>query len=116
MTDSISMPRQPDFGASRGLIRAELEQAIRARGLRRFAILHTVGEGRFYPNGMEERSGDVMDEEGRIWMFWTAWDPVREEVTLQDWEEAHPSSSLKRTRGYAQARRELGLDEAEPTP
>src|SRR3712207_8089593 len=106
MTDSISMPRQTDFGASRGLIRAELERAIEERGLRRFAILETVGEGRFYPNGMEERSGDVMDQAGRVWLFWTGWDPIRERIVIQDWVEADVVPALKQTKSYARARRE----------
>ena len=85
-------------------------QAIVERGLTRFAIFDTVGEGRFYPNGMEERSGDVLNEDGRVWFFWTSWDPVRERVTLRVWEEEELVAPLATSASYARARHELGLD------
>jgi hypothetical protein len=114
MTDSLSKFKQPHVEVSRDAIRGALERAIQERGLRHFAMLDTVGEGRFFPNGMEERSGEVMDQDGRVWMFWTSWDPIREQLTIRDWEEADLVPSLTATRGYARARRELGLDEDEP--
>lgn len=110
MTDSLPTSKRPNLQAPRSAIREALERAILERGLTRFAIVDTVGEGRSYPNGMEERSGDVMDQDGRVWMFWTAWDPVRQRVTIRTWEEVDLVPSLTASKGYARARRELGLD------
>ncbi len=111
MIDSMSASKQSAHDVPGDEIRQALERAIRDRGLRRFAILDSVGEGLFYPNGMEQRSGDVMDQDGRIWMFWTAWDPIRKLVTIRDWEEAAVIPALMATRGYVRARQQLGLEE-----
>ena len=110
MTDSLSTSKPMDVQARRAAIRGALEGAIAERGLTRFAIIETVGEGRFYPNGMEERSGDVLNEDGRVWFFWTAWDPEREQVTLRVWEPEDPVPALTTSKVYQRARRELGLD------
>jgi hypothetical protein len=107
MSDVSAMPGVSPPGAS---IRAALERAVAERQPLRFAIVETVGEGRFYPNGMEERSGDVLTEDGRVWLFWTGWDSERGRVVIREWVEEDDPGALVRTPAFARARRALGLD------
>jgi hypothetical protein len=96
--------------AARDVQRAALRAAIAERGLSRFAVFDTTVEGRIYPNGVDEVSGSVLNDDGRIWFFWTDWDENRQAVTLRHWEEEPMTPLLTSGREYARARRELGLD------
>ena len=108
MSDTASFTRV-DPETQRAAIRA----AIAARGLSRFALFDTTIEGRIYPNGVEEKSGCVLNEDGRVWSFWTDWDDVRQQVTIKYWDEEPITPRLAHGREYARARRELGLDSPE---
>lgn len=63
-----------------------LERLVRARGLKRFALFFVTGEGEYLPNGEEEQSGYVIDEQGQTYSFWTGWDDQVGEVTFTEWE------------------------------
>lgn len=90
--------------------RSALRAALIAHGLHRFAVFGTSVEGRIYPNGIEERSGSVLNEDGRIWFFWTGWDEERQAVFIDEWIEEEPTPRLTSGREYEQARRQLGLE------
>jgi hypothetical protein len=93
----------------RGAYRATLAALIRARGLDRFAPFATSVEGRIYPNGMDETSGLVVDERGRVFFFWTGWDQARGAPTLRMWDEVDPSKV--NPAAYRRARQQVGLDD-----
>jgi len=96
--------------APRETQRAGVRAAIEARGLDRFALYDTCVEGRVYPNGVDEVSGFVLNEDGRIWFFWTGWDDERQVVTIRHWDEEPITPLLTSGREYDRARRELGFD------
>ena len=104
-TDTDYPPRAP-----REVQRALLRAAIARRGLSRFAIFDICVEGRIYPNGFDEVSGSVLNEDGRIWFFWTGWDDERQAVTIRHWDEEPITPLLTSGPEYERARRELGLD------
>jgi len=69
-----------------------LERLIRGQNVGRHAFFFVSGEGITMPNGVEEESGYVIDEQARIFSFWLGWDEVRGEPVLETWErvEAEP--------------------------
>jgi hypothetical protein len=89
--------------------RAALRSAVEGLGLKRFAFFGTSIEGKIYPDGIEERSGFVLNEDGRIWGFWTGWDDDRQQVVIDEWWEEPVTPLLTSGREYERARRELGL-------
>ena len=89
--------------------RCALREAIGARGLKRFAFFGTCGEGRIYPNGVEEASGYVLNGDGRVWSFWTGWDDAGQHVVIDEWTEESITPLLASGHEYERARRELGL-------
>jgi len=107
MTD-ISTDLTPRVSAD--VQRAAIRAAIADRCPGPFAIFDATVEGRIYPNGVEEKSGLVLNEDGRIWFFWTGWDEKRQAVTIRHWDEEPITPLLTSGREYERARRELGLD------
>lgn len=95
--------------ADRTLQRAALWAALESRGLKRFAVFDVSVEGKIYPNGVDETSGLALNEDGRIWFFWTDWDDEHQQVTIRHWEELPITPLLASGREYERARRELGL-------
>ena len=86
---------------------AELDALIRSKARGRFAYFDTTVEGRVYPNGMDETSGSIVDESGRVFEFWTAWDDQRGVPGLKFWREVNPAEETSVE--YRRAREELGL-------
>ena len=72
--------------------RAVLDTLIRAKGLKRWAYFFTTGEGCFFPDGTEECSGNVIDEYGRDFFFWTDWDAEHNTPMMRIWEQEEPES------------------------
>jgi hypothetical protein len=97
------------YRAPRADQRAALEALVRSRGLETFAFFDTVGEGRFFPNGIEEVSGRVLGSDGRAFYFWTDWDAVRGEPTFRFWQPLDDLSPWAGDRAYRRAREKLGL-------
>jgi hypothetical protein len=89
--------------------RAALDAAVRAQGLERFAYFLVSGEGTFFPNGLESASGFVIDEHGRVFSFWTAWDAEGERLTFSEWEQVEPRPHWERRAEYRRARAAVGL-------
>ncbi len=104
----MTIPRNPTRPRRmrRDDYRAALDALIRSKGLGRFAVYDTSVEGRIYPNGMDETSGSVIDDRGRAFDFWTAWDDERNEPTFRIWREAVPRAPGTSER---RARERLGL-------
>jgi len=90
--------------------RATLDALVRARGLDRFAYFHVTGEGETFPNGVEAASGKVLDAEGRVYRFWTAWDVERGTPTFRIWKRVDPEPRWERSMAYRRARAAVGLD------
>jgi hypothetical protein len=91
----------------RDAYRATLDALIRSKDVGRFAFFDTTIEGRIYPNGMDETSGSIVDERGRVFEFWTAWDAGRGAPAFKFWREVDPAKESGAE--YRRAREELGL-------
>ena len=89
--------------------RAFLDELVRSRGLTRFAYFLVTGEGEIFPNGMEAASGYVIDSEGRVYRFWTAWDSVQDKPTFRVWRQEEYDQRWERRSAYRRARQAVGL-------
>jgi hypothetical protein len=87
-----------------------LRRLLAERGVERYALFFTVGEGRFLPNGEEEISGSVLTPDGRSFGFWTAWDVARGRPCFRRWYEERPEPHWEHADEYRQARAAVGLD------
>jgi hypothetical protein len=65
---------------------------IVARGVGRHALFGEVNEGTIFPDGTESMSGHAIDEQGRIYAFWTDWDDDRCEPVFAIWREVMPEA------------------------
>jgi hypothetical protein len=68
------------------LIRADLSRLISDRGLVRFGIFHVSGDGQLLPDGSENASGYVIDDQEEIFWFRLDWDGKRRCLALTEWE------------------------------
>ena len=62
------------------------------------------------PNGVEEASGQVVDEQGRVFAFWLGWDARRKTPAFTEWEEVEPEPAWLESAEYRHARERVGLD------
>lgn len=88
---------------------AAVEALLDDLSIGRRAIFHDVGEGTIFPDGTESMSGHIIDELGRVFIFWTDWDAARERPVFTTWRQIEPSPSLAASKEYRQARASLGL-------
>jgi hypothetical protein len=86
-----------------------IEGLIRERGLQYFGLFFVTGEGEDLPNGDEEQSGYVIDDQGQIYSFWTGWDDTREQVTFSEWELVDEEPDWRGVGEYERARARVGL-------
>ncbi len=91
------------------LARAILDALVRSKGLERYAYFFVTGEGHFFPNGIEESSGSVIDDRGRVFDFWMGLDPETGRPGLTVWREVEPELHWQRSAEYQQAREAVGL-------
>ena len=91
--------------------RAMLDTLVRERGLEDWAYFFVTGEGRVFPNGVEESSGNVIAPDGRVYAFWTDWDVERKSPTFRIWEEQPPDTRWLTSSEYRRARERVGLDQ-----
>ncbi len=75
----------------------------------RHAFFFTSVEGLFMPDGTEEVSGYVIDEQGCVFSFWMDWDARRGAPALGTWKKVEPQPHWVRSREYRQAREAVGL-------
>jgi|SRR3954470_18377473 len=78
-------------------------------GIGRRALFHEVGEGKAFPDGSESMSGYVIDEQERIYAFWTDWDAARGRPVFTTWEQIEPEPALAASEEYQEARALVGL-------
>lgn len=86
-----------------------LEQLVAARGIGACAPFLVAGEGTILPNGDEESSGYVVDETGRVFRYWLAWDDERDAPTLSVWRQVEQPDRWRDHPEYRKAREQLGL-------
>jgi hypothetical protein len=86
-----------------------IEGLVRERGLLRSGLFLVTGEGDELPNGDEEQSGFVVDDQGQIHSFWTGWDEARREVTFTEWEPVDEEPQWRGVGEYERARTRAGL-------
>jgi hypothetical protein len=87
---------------------AAIEALLDDLGFGRRAIFDDVGEGTIFPDGTESMSGLVVDELGRVFMFWTDWDAARKRPVFTTWQQLE-ASELKESKEYRDARKAVGL-------
>ena len=90
-----------------------LDELIRARiqPASRYAFFSTSGEGRYLPGTkVEESSGYVIDELGRVHFFWFGWDSDRAEPGLTRWRPETPAPDWDDDSEYREARARVGLE------
>jgi hypothetical protein len=86
-----------------------LDRLLAARGIGQYGLFFVSGEGTFFPNGVEEASGFVVDHQGKVYTFWTGWDPRRQEVRFSQWEAIEPEPDWDDDDEYQDAREQAGL-------
>jgi hypothetical protein len=86
-----------------------LDQLVEARGLGHRAFFFVTGEGDELPNGVEEVSGHVIDEQGRIFYFWTGWDQETDNPQFATWEQVSAEPHWMDSAAYRRAREAVGL-------
>jgi hypothetical protein len=87
-----------------------LEHLAKGRKLGRHAFFFATGEGDLMPNGVEEASGHLIDERGRVFAFWVGWDDLQQQPAFTEWEEVKPESAWAGSAEYRRARESVGLD------
>lgn len=87
-----------------------LEHLVEARGLGRHAFFFVTGEGEIMPNGVEDASGNVIDEHGHVYAFWLGWDDRQGAPAFTEWEEVQTEPAWLQSAEYRQARERVGLD------
>jgi hypothetical protein len=75
---------------------------------KRFGVYFACGEGAVIPDGTEESSGHVVDEDGRHYVYWTDW--LNDRLALGEWREVKHEPRWERSSEYQDARREAGLE------
>jgi hypothetical protein len=88
---------------------AAARDLIAERIVGRFAIFWDVGEGTMFPDGTEDMSGHVIDEQGRIYIFWTEWDASRNRPMFGTWKQIEGKLSNETATEYRRAREAVGL-------
>lgn len=88
---------------------AAIHTLIADKKIGRYALFHEVGEGRQFPDGSEEMSGGVVDEQGRVYTFWTDWDAEHSRARFTTWDQIEPEPALAKSQEYLDARAEVGL-------
>ena len=76
----------------------------------RYTFFFTSGEGRYLPGTrIEESSGYVLDQLGRVYFYWLGWDAEVGAPALIRWRTEVPSASWQDDAEYGRARARLGL-------
>src|SRR5687768_4192338 len=91
---------------------AAIEALLDDIGIGKRGIFHDVGERTIFPDGTESTSGFVIDELGRVFIFWTDWDAARGRPVFTTWKQIEPEPSLKTSKEYQEASATLGLAQA----
>jgi hypothetical protein len=76
---------------------------------KRYGVFFSVGEGSFFPNGVEESSGSVVTEDGDHYSYWTGWDDAGGCETFATWTPIDGRSDWLDCDEYRVARRDAGL-------
>ncbi len=88
---------------------AVLRPLIEEQRLGRYALFFVTSDGEWLPNGIEEATGYVLDERGRIFSFELGWDAERCAVALTAWDQVEPEGHWLRSAEYQRARAAVGL-------
>ena len=87
-----------------------IARLLAGRGIDRHALFLTEREGLGLPDGLEAVSGFVLDDRGRVYGFWLAWDDRSAEYTLEPFYRVEtPERAFANDEEYRAARAALGL-------
>lgn len=105
----MSAERNPDVDDLTRTLRDRLIRERIAPSVR-YAFFFTSGDGRLLPGtAVEESSGYVLDDAGRVHYFQFGWDAAAGVPALTQWETEEPSPSWERDAEYRRARERVGL-------
>jgi hypothetical protein len=102
----------PELTPEQQRLRDRLLRLIEAKIPERFATFGGSSEGLLMPDGTEEVSGFVIDEQGRVFFFWMDWDRRMKAPALGTWKQVDPEPHWAESREYQRARAAVGLDPA----
>jgi len=86
-----------------------LKQLVQPKGVGRHAFFFVSGEGSKMPNGVEEESGYVLDEQGRVFSFWLGWDAEHSKPALETWQQVQAEPHWLEEPEYCRAQKLVGL-------
>lgn len=89
---------------------ATLSTLIQEKGLRRYGVFFTTGEGATMPNGEEESTGFVIDDAGRVFFYAIGWDQEHQAPTLTEWVNVPLEPHWRDAPEYLKARQAAGLN------
>src|SRR3989304_4010821 len=96
--------------------RRVLDELIQEHDLRpgEYALFFVAGDGEFLPGStpddeLEEASGFVLDNRGRVFSFGLGWDSAAARPVLTEWERVLPELDWEHEQEYREARKILGL-------
>jgi hypothetical protein len=87
----------------------DLERLITDKGLKRYGLFLVSGEGRRLPDGSDETSGYVVNQDRRVFYFWIAWDAERRRAAFTEWEEVEPEPDWADDSEYHEALAAAGI-------
>ncbi len=86
-----------------------IARLLAARGIDRHALFLTQREGLDLPDGLEAVSGFALDDRGRVYGFWLAWDDRSADYTLEPFYRVErPERAFAEDEEYRAARAKLG--------
>jgi hypothetical protein len=102
----------PLVNRARQLLDELIQQRHLAAG--QYALFFVSGEGNELPisrpgDEVEESSGYVLANDGRVYFFWFGWDAANQVPALTQWEEVTPEADWSQDEEYREARAQVGL-------
>ena len=93
-----------------------LHEMLQKQGLveGEYALFFVTGEGHFFLAGpvdgpIEETSGYVITQDGRVFAFWLGQHPETGRFSLTEWEQVEPEPHWADNSEYQRARKTVGL-------
>jgi len=88
-----------------------LDELVLERLAGRYAYFFGVNEGHVLPDGTETESGLIIDEQERVYAYWTGWNVKLDRLEFESWEQIEAEPHWQRSAEYRRARAELRLPE-----
>ena len=77
-------------------ISTRLDALIREKGITRYGVFFSTVGGEIFPDGSYDGSGNVIDQDGRIFGYWIGWDVDMGRAVFSEWREIKKSRAFDR--------------------